>query len=253
MEHCHLPLHTLQPAAQLSPETWEPEDCLPLPTHIPGCTVLTFGVEGAEMLWKTGTQEHRCLQEAPLRWCGPTSPGREDSHQKQGHKAPDTQPEPMGVTARGKRQILAQKGIPKAPYCRELPSVLLPMPLSPATLPATSHTVTSYTVTNPCSSFGMLAPALGQRVQATTAPEAQFQLLRALGGKKKVLLHLSKECFWMPEGALAVCHSGKVALSPGAQGSVALPHEWGAWPLLPAPQPLSEYKQVTIHHQPLLC
>lgn len=56
MEHCHLPLHTLQPAAQLSPETWEPEDCLPLPTHIPGCTVLTFGVEGAEMLWKTGTQ-----------------------------------------------------------------------------------------------------------------------------------------------------------------------------------------------------
>lgn len=92
----------------------------------------------------------------------------------------------------------------------------------------------------PCSSFGMLPPALGQWVQATAAPETQFQLLRVWGGKK-VLLHLSKEHFWMPEGAvcaLAVCHSCKVTLSPAGQWSVSLPQERGAWPLLPAPQPL---------------
>lgn len=52
-----------------------------------------------------------------------------------------------------------------------------------------------------------------QHLSSVSTPES-------VGGKK-VLLHLS---FWVPEGALAVCHSHKVALSPGGhcrRGSLA--------------------------------
>lgn len=100
----------------------------------------------------------------------------------------------------------------------------------------------------------MLPPALGQWVQATMAPEAQFQFLRVLGEKNKLHLQLSKEGFWMPEelcvhcslslcsGWLCLLEGSAVSHCPrsGEPGPFSLPH-------------LSEDEQVTIHQQPLLC
>lgn len=109
MEHCHLPLHRLGPAAQVSPETWD------FPQHRgePGSrrivclyphtspVVLCRLLEEREL--KCSGKRNTALPAGStpeVVWASP--PQAEDSHQKQGHKAIDSLPEPMGVTERGK-------------------------------------------------------------------------------------------------------------------------------------------------------
>lgn len=138
--------------------------------------------------------------------------------------------------------------------------------------PVPSYTVCIHTGAHraaascPCSSCGLLPPALGQWVQAEQqvnngSAEAQAQLLRVWGGKK-LLLHLSKDHFWMSErscvctASLSLLQGGFVSWRPvechTAPGAGGLQCAGEVAPLSPAPlsQSLSSEDEQVTHPPP---
>lgn len=175
---------------------------------------------------------------------------------------------PCPATTQSCRRAAPAPWCPPAPYAlwhgwRVQAAARGPVLQRAAFCPPPHATATSHTARHqphrlcpcPCSSFGMLPPALGQWVQATAAPETQFQLLRVWGEKKyfctsvRNISGCQRElCVHWQSVTLArwlcLLQDSGVSHCPrsGEPGPCSLPHSLS-----------SEDKQVTIHHQPLLC